>query len=266
MSTTRYALTGTLFRFFFASGVLLLLWQLIVWSGVPRYMLPAPLAVLKTLLERADLLSQHAMVTIVEILSGFIGGTLLGLSTALLLARWRFLRSAILPLLLLTQAIPVFAIAPLLVLWFGYGPGSKGIMAALIIYFPVASTCYDGLRQTPQGWLDLARTMGATPRSRLLRIQLPAALPSLASGLRMAATAAPIGAVIGEWVGSSAGLGYLMLQANGRMQTDLMFAALAVLVAITVTLYFTVDALCRALMPWQQDRLHPTASIHGEGA
>lgn len=266
MTPSRYALSGALFRFALAAGAVLLLWQLIVWSGVPRYMLPAPLAVLKTLVASADLLVHHAAVTLLEILAGFLGGTLLGVTTALVLARWRFLRAAMLPLLLLTQAIPVFAIAPLLVLWFGYGPGSKVVMAALIIYFPVASTCYDGLRQTPPGWLDLARTMGATPRRRLLRIQLPAALPSLASGLRMAATAAPIGAVIGEWVGSSAGLGYLMLQANGRMQTDLMFAALAVLVVITVALYFTVDALCRSLMPWQPDRLHTTASFHGETA
>ncbi|MFC0268354.1 ABC transporter permease [Kushneria aurantia] len=248
-------MTRALGRLLLATAVLMVLWQLVTLAGVPRYMLPSPVAVLETLIARAELLVEHGLITLGEILAGFVCGSLLGVATALVLSRWQFLRATVLPLLLISQAIPVFAIAPLLVLWFGYGPGSKVVMATLIIYFPVASTCYDGLRQTEPGWLDLARTMGASPARRLLRVQLPAALPALASGLRMAATAAPIGAIIGEWVGSSAGLGYLMLQANGRMQTDLMFAALAVLVVMTVTLYFGVDRLCRTLMPWQPDRL-----------
>ncbi|MED5501499.1 MAG: ABC transporter permease subunit, partial [Pseudomonadota bacterium] len=104
-------------------------------------------------------------------------------------------------------------------------------------------------------WLDLARTFGLSRRQQLLKVQLPAALPSLASGLRMAASAAPIGAVIGEWVGSSQGLGYLMLNANARLQIDLMFAALVVLVAFAVLLYFGVDAALRLSMPWHRDRV-----------
>ena len=106
----------------------------------------------------------------------------------------------------------MFAIAPLLVLWLGYGMASKVAMATLVIFFPVASTLYDGLRRADPGWLDLARTMNAPPRAVLLRIRLPAALPAFASGARVAAAVAPIGAVIGEWVGASAGLGYLMTQ------------------------------------------------------
>lgn len=257
-------LPAVLQRLVLTTVILLALWQLVVLAGVPRYMLPAPWAVMQTLVAQAGLLWEHGLTTLWEILAGFVCGCLLGVATALTLSRWHFLRSTVLPLLLLTQAIPVFAIAPLLVLWFGYGPGSKIVMATLIIYFPVTSTCYDGLRQTRPGWLDLATTMGASSARQLFRIQFPAALPSLASGLRMAATAAPIGAIIGEWVGSSAGLGYLMLQANGRMQTDLMFAALTVLVVITVTLYFAVDAFCRLIMPWQPDRVGKTALLNGE--
>ncbi|MFC0338669.1 putative hydroxymethylpyrimidine transport system permease protein [Kushneria avicenniae] len=251
-------------RLVLATALLVGLWQLVVLMGAPRYMLPAPSSVVQTLVAQSALLWHHALVTLGEIVAGFLCGTLLGIGTALILSRWAFLRSTVLPLLLLTQAIPVFAIAPLLVLWFGYGPGSKVVMATLIIYFPIASTCYDGLRQTQPGWLDLAATMGASANRRLFYIRLPAALPSLASGLRMAATAAPIGAIIGEWVGSSAGLGYLMLQANGRMQTDLMFAALIVLLVITITLYFTVDRLCRLAMPWQPDRTGRQTLINGE--
>ncbi|ABE59285.1 MULTISPECIES: ABC transporter permease [Chromohalobacter] len=234
---------------------LLGLWQgLVVATGVPGYVLPSPLAVVQALAAHHQLLWHHTGITVIEIVAGLFIGCLSGLLTALALARFHGLRRTLLPILLISQAIPLFALAPILMLWLGYGMTAKIVMATLIIYFPVASTCYDGLRQTPQGWLDLAQTLGADRRRRLLRIQLPAALPALASGMRMAASAAPIGAVIGEWVGSSQGLGYLMLNANARMQVDLMFAALLILVTFGVALYFAMDALMRHLMPWHEDR------------
>ncbi|GAB2798781.1 ABC transporter permease [Halomonas shantousis] len=239
--------------------VLIGLWQSVVTlTGAPRYVLPSPLAVARALGTHRDLLLHHASVTAFEIVAGLLIGSLCGLVTALSLARFHGLRRTLLPLLLISQAIPLFALAPILMLWFGYGMASKILMATLIIYFPVASTCYDGLRQTPQGWLDLAQTLGANRWRRLLHIQLPAALPALSSGMRMAASAAPIGAVIGEWVGSSQGLGYLMLQANARLQVDVMFAALGILVTFAVALYFGVDALMRRLMPWHDDRIGRT--------
>ena len=131
--------------------------------------------------------------------------------------------------------------------WLGYGIWSKILIAVLIIYFPVTSAFSDGLAATPKGWLDLARTMQARPHHMLWRIRVPAAMPALASGLRLAAVYAPIGAVIGEWVGASQGLGYLMLLANGRAKTDLMFAALAVLALMTLVLYRAVGAGCDRL-------------------
>ncbi len=169
----------SLLRLILATTVLTGLWQLVVWGGAPRYMLPAPLAVIQTLAEQSGLLWQHALVTLGEIVAGFLCGTLLGIGTALTLSRWAFLRSTVLPMLLLTQAIPVFAIAPLLVLWFGYGPGSKIVMASLIIYFPIASTCYDGLRQTRSGWLDLASTMGGSANPFLYTVAGSPALTGL---------------------------------------------------------------------------------------
>ena len=126
-------------------------------------------------------------------------------------------------------------------------------MAVLIIYFPVTASFFDGLRRTDPGWLDLGQTMNGTALTILHRIRLPAALPAFASGLRVATAIAPIGAVVGEWVGSSAGLGYLMLPANGRMQIDLMFAALLTLALFAVAIYFTVDAVLRRALLWQAD-------------
>jgi putative hydroxymethylpyrimidine transport system permease protein len=152
------------------------------------------------------------------------------------------------PVLVLTQALPVFALAPLFTLWLGYGMASKILVAVLIIYFPVASAFFDGLMQTPKAWLNLGKVMGASPKQLLWHIQIPAALPQLASGLRLAAVYAPIGAIIGEWVGASEGLGYLMLLANGRAKIDLMFAALLVLALLTLCLHYAVGKVCDRLV------------------
>jgi putative hydroxymethylpyrimidine transport system permease protein len=242
---------------------LLSLWQGLVWlTGVPPYILPSPIRVIQALVNNAGLIGRHLGVTLAEILAGLICGTVLGVSAALVVGYFRPARRWLMPVLVASQAIPVFAIAPLLVLWLGYGMASKVAMATLIIFFPVTAAFLDGLRRTEPGWVDLARTMtasvgGAPPEGHRLRILLyirtPAALPALASGLRVAAAVAPIGAVVGEWVGSSAGLGYLMLHANGRMQVDLMFAALVALSAVSLTLWFTLDAVLRRMLPWQPD-------------
>ena len=212
---------------------------------------------LRTIGERADFLATHAWVTAAEIVLGLLLGTLLGTLSAILIHQSRPARRWLFPILVISQAIPVFAIAPVLVLWLGYGMASKVAMATLIIYFPVTASFLDGLRRTETGWLDLAVTMtDGDPRRAwaiLWHIRVPAALPALASGLRVAAAVAPIGAVVGEWVGASEGLGYVMLHANGRMRIDLMFAALIVLALFAVALYFIVDRLLRLALPWQAD-------------
>ena len=228
---------------------LLLLWQCIVWiSDVPKFILPGPMRVAETLISQYARIAPHAGITALEIVLGLICGTVLGGMTAISLTVFAPLRQWLMPVLIASQALPVFALAPLLTLWFGYGLISKVAMAVLIIYFPVTAAFYDGLRRIDPGWLDMARVMAGPngPRrgSVMLRIRLPAALPAFGSGLRVATAVAPIGAVVGEWVGSSAGLGYLMLQANGRMQTDLMFAALLVLAVMALGLYALVDRDC----------------------
>ncbi|MGV6987567.1 ABC transporter permease [Testudinibacter sp. P80/BLE/0925] len=233
------------------TALLLLLWQSAVsLLALPHYLLPAPSAVAQQLKTHAPLLWQHAQVTALEILLGLTLGFLLGLGSALLLSLSAPISAFLMPLLVISQAIPVFAIAPLLVLWFGYGMASKIVMTVLIIYFPVTAACYDGLRNTPQAWLDLAHSMQIKRLPLLFKVRLPAALPALASGLRIAVSVAPIGAVVGEWVGSSKGLGYLMLHANARMQVDLMFAALLLLILMALSLYFVVDRLLRRFIPW----------------
>ena len=228
--------------------LVLLAWQaLVVSAELPRFILPGPGLVLATLWTSRALIAEHALVTASEVLLGLGIGAALGFVSAILLAASPLARSLLRPMLVFSQAIPVFALAPILTLWLGYGLLSKVAMALLIIYFPVTSAFFDALMRTPPGWLELARVMNATPSRTLWRIRVPAALPGFASGLRLAAVYAPIGAIIGEWVGASRGLGYLMLLANGRAKIDLMFAALIVLAVLTLLLHATVDKLCRRL-------------------
>ena len=227
------------------------LWQAVVSvTGVPPFILPAPAKVLDTLVSSRELIAGHAMITMTEVVAGLIAGSALGFATALHLMVSPTARKLLMPIMVFSQAIPVFALAPVLTLWLGYGIWSKIVMTILIIYFPVASSFLDGLQRVEPGYLDLSRTMRATPNQVLTRIRLPAALPSFGSGLKLAAVYAPIGAVIGEWVGASGGLGYLMLLANGRAKIDLMFAALFVLAVFTIA----VHALVSLLAGWMTRR------------
>jgi len=236
------------------AGGLAAAWQLVVWmTGAPPYILPGPAAVVVAWTAEWRLIVDHATLTAVEIVLGLCFGAILGCSSALAMAYFRPARRWLMPVLVISQAIPVFALAPLLVLWLGYGMASKVAMATLIIYFPVTAAFHDGLRRTEPGWLDLARTMNVGRWAMLRHVRVPAALPALASGLRVATAVAPIGAVVGEWVGSSAGLGYLMLHANARMQVDVMFAALATLAVLAVALYVGVDRALRRALPWQTE-------------
>jgi putative hydroxymethylpyrimidine transport system permease protein len=224
---------------------------------VPHFILPGPGRVAAAFADNFAFILENTAITFAEIVLGMLVGLIAGLGCALTLTLSRTARAWMLPLMVASQAIPVFAIAPLLVLWLGYGMASKIAAAALIIFFPVASSFYDGLARTQAGWLDLARTMGASRASMLLRVRFPAALPALASGVRMAAAVAPIGAVIGEWVGASAGLGFVMLQSNAQMRVDLMFAALIVLAAFALLFYALVDKAMARLVPWDPRRTDP---------
>ncbi len=231
-----------------ASTVLAIaIWQGVVWATeLPRFILPGPMLVAETIWKSRALLAEHALITIAEVLIGLVLGAVLGGLSAVGLASSRIARALVKPMLVFSQAIPVFALAPILTLWFGYGLGSKVAMALLIIYFPVTSSFFDALMRTPVDWLHLARVMGASTARIMWHIRVPAALPGFATGLRLAAVYAPIGAIIGEWVGASKGLGYLMLLANGRAKTDLMFAALIVLAVFTVILHTAVNRFASA--------------------
>jgi putative hydroxymethylpyrimidine transport system permease protein len=229
----------------------IVLWQVAVWLfSPPHFILPPPLDVVRAFGTQPGFLLTQFFTTLKEVLAGLALGILLGIATALLVAALPRVGALVWPLALVLQALPVFALAPVLVLWFGYGLASKIIMAAIVIFFPVASAFLDGLSRTDQSILDAAALTGASRWQTLRYIRVPLALPSLIAGLRIAAAFAPLGAVVGEWVGASGGLGFVMLQANARMQTATMFAALALIAALTLVLRVTADRLTRGLVHW----------------
>ncbi len=238
-------------RAIIVAALILGVWQVLVTAlAVPGYILPPPTRILAALWAQPEFLARNAAVTGFEIVLGLIVGSALGVTTALAVSLFPPAGRVMLPVMVASQALPVFAIAPLLVIWLGFGLASKIVMATLIIFFPVASAFLDGLRRTDPGLLDLAAIHRAGRFDTLRLIRLPSALPGLASGLRVAAAVAPIGAVVGEWVGASAGLGFVMLQANARLQTDLLFAALFLLALMALLIRAAVDALARRMVPW----------------
>lgn len=229
-------------------------WQMLVMVlSPPRYILPAPADVLAAAWRQPQYLSYNTLVTLSEIAAGFAAGASIGIAVAFGLAALPRLGALVWPLVLVVQALPVFVAAPVLVLWFGFGMASKVVMTTLIIFFPVASAFADGLRRTERELIEAAMLENASHWRILTAIRLPLAMPALVSGLRVAAPLAPLGAVIGEWVGASAGLGFVMVQANARMQTDTVFAAMAILAALALILRALVDHLAPRLAPWAQE-------------
>ncbi|MEM7070797.1 MAG: ABC transporter permease [Pseudomonadota bacterium] len=229
------------------------IWQLSIYAlQAPAFILPSPLDVIIALKAHLSLIMYHGSITLIEILAGLLLGASLGGASAILFVYSNRLRKMVMPVIVFSQAIPVFALAPILTLWMGYGISSKIFMSVLMIFFPVLSSFLDGLLRVERDLIDLSHIMGASPKQQLLKLQIPYALPDLASGLRLGAVYAPIGAVVGEWVGASKGLGYLMLLSNGRGQIDLMFSALLILGIMAITLYLLMDQCAKTLERYSQ--------------
>lgn len=243
-------------RLTITSVFLLSLWAgFVKFFDLPIYILPSPDDVFFKLIDSLFIILNHSFITCLEIIIGYVCGTFFGMVTALTMSHFSTFRQLIQPLLLITQAIPVFVIAPLIILWCGYGMASKIIMITFLLYFTITSNFYDGLKRTPQHFLDMAQLMKVSRLKTLLHIQIPSALPQLFSGLRLGAAFAPIAALIGEWVGASQGLGFLILDSYTRVEMPLLFACLFVLILISLSFYHIVFYLTRRFTPWIEEKI-----------
>lgn len=228
------------------------LWQITVhFSDLPLFILPSPLAIAKALILNWKMLLFHSFITSTEILLGIFLALSFSLPAAIFMFWSRHAEKALTPILIASQAIPVFAIAPLLVIWFGYGMASKVVMASIIIFFPITISLLQGFKSCDREYKDLFSVMGADFWKTFRMLYWPWALPYFFGGLKVAVSVATIGAVIGEWVGAQSGLGYLMVQSNARLKTDVVFASILLLSVIGLILWNFVHFMESRVLRWK---------------
>ena len=241
-----------MFRILVTFLVIIIFWYIIcLLFELPSFILPSPDLVAIALFNNFSEILNHSSITLLEILLSLFFGIVLGSFFAVLISLSERLKRWIMPLLLASQSIPVFALAPILVLWFGYGISSKVIIGTIIVFFPIASNFSDALNKIPKEYIHAGQTLGFSKLQIFNLIKLPNALPGLFSGIRVGACFAPIGAVVGEWIGGSQGLGSYMIYSNARLQIDNMFAALIILIVITISLYHLIDLILKKLIWWE---------------
>ncbi|MBI3457576.1 MAG: ABC transporter permease [Candidatus Rokubacteria bacterium] len=241
---------------------LLVAWQLLGLQ-IPPYLLPTPLATVRELIARAPFLAQHALVTLREIVLGFLLAVAVSVPCGLAVAFSRAVERSVMPVLVFTQLIPKIALAPLFIIWFGFGLFPKVFMTFLLSFFPIVIDAIVGFRSLDQEIVYLTRSMGMSPWQAFVKVRLPHALPNIFAGLRVAITLATVGAIIGEFVGADRGLGYLLLVAGGDLRTALLFATLVVLTGIGLVLYYLMTLLERVAIPWHISRRGPLGAAGG---
>jgi NitT/TauT family transport system permease protein len=243
VSQTLYPLAGVV--------VIIAVWVLACWLGnIPTVVLPSPDKVLRAMFVRGDLLISEGWITLKETLYGFLLALVVGLPLAVAVANSRALNLMFYPLLIALQSVPKVALAPMILVWLGTGLESKLAIVWLVAFFPIIVDTAAGLRATPKELLELAHSLNASPMQVFLKVQLPAALPFVVTGAKVAITLAVIGAVIGEFVGSSEGLGFLLLSATSQLDTPLAFAALFALSVLGIFVYALVGLGERMMSSW----------------
>ncbi|WP_226899933.1 ABC transporter permease [Nonomuraea phyllanthi] len=236
-------------------------WAVTQFGLVAAYKLPSPGATFQAIWNEVGYFAHHTWVTTFETLLGFAVALVLGVLAAVVMVTSAEIEKTLYPLLLFAQVVPKVAIAPLFVVWLGFGLTPRVVVAVLIAFFPVVVSMVTGLKSVDPEMLQLASTMGASKVKTFVKIRFPASLPHLFSGLKVAVTLAVTGAVVGEFVGGNEGLGSVILQANGNLDTPMLFAGLVVLSLLGVVLFVAVEFAEQLLMPWHASRRGETVTV-----
>lgn len=233
--------------------LIILAWQMLCMTGIlPTYMLPSPVAVITALVKDSSLILMHAQISLTESLIGLGLGICIAFTIATIMDAFRMLNQAFYPLLIITQTIPTIAIAPILVLWLGFGMAPKIALVVITTFFPIAVGLLDGYRSVDQDAIRLMQSMGASRSQIFWHAKLPSALPHFFSGLKISASYAVVGAVVSEWLGGFEGLGVYMTRVKKAYAFDKMFAVIVVIVAISLLLMLLVNLIRNAAMPWER--------------
>ncbi len=235
--------------------LLVVLWEVSVKIlNVKTYILPAPTIIFDKIIRNIEMLLSYSLVTGWEIILGFLLSVIVGIPLGLLIFYSRFLERIIYPLLVASQTIPKIAIAPLLIIWFGWGIWPKIIVSFLIAFFPIVVDTVVGLKNTEPEMIYLVRSMGANRSQTFFKISLPNALPNILGALKVASTLAVVGAVVGEFVASDSGLGYLLIVSQGYMDTTLMFGGIIFLSILGIIFFFIIEFIERLVIPWKTEK------------
>ena len=242
--------------------LLFLLWEGSVrLLGVPTYLLPPPSMIFSDFLGRWNRVMQNTLITTQEIVAGYLAAVLVSIPLALAIAYSRFMEDTVYPIIVFFQIVPKIAIAPLFIIWFGFGFTPKLLLVFLLSFFPIVVSSIAGFKSVDAEILDLARSTGASPWMMFRKIRLPHALPSIFTGLKVAAALSATAAVVAEFVASDKGLGYLLLEFNGNLHTSMVFATIIVLSIVGLLVYYVVELLERILIPWHVAMQEETQSV-----
>ncbi len=237
--------------FFFA------LWYVIIWIfRFPEYVLPTPATVAGILWKDAGLLFEHARMTVFETAIGFALALVIGIVVALVLHTSRTVRYLAYPHLVLLQAVPLIAVAPIVLVWFGFGPLAKILVVAFVCFFPIAVNAFEGFRSVDPLYRELLDTFEASRWDRYRHLYIPASVPGILSGAKIAATYSVLGAVIGEWLGGSVGIGVYMTRAQRSFRNDRLFAAIVLVMVLSLGLFKIVEWVGERLTPWMRRQSH----------
>ncbi|WP_344235797.1 ABC transporter permease [Actinocorallia libanotica] len=235
-------------------GTVLVWWAATVVFAIDPFLVPSPADVLASFTAQPGYLLEQSWVTLVETVEGFLLAVAVGIPIAVVIAMSKVLEQIVYPLLLIVNSVPKVAIAPILVVWMGFGQAPKIVMVFLLCFFPIVISTAAGLKSTPAELADLVKSLGSTRLQAFFKVRFPNALPQVMVGLKTAISLAVIGAVIAEFVGADAGLGFVIVQSGASADTALAFASMALLGVISIVLFYGLSALERILLPWVEDQ------------
>lgn len=230
----------------------LLFWQVIVDAkNIPAYIIPSPISIVKTLISDFKVIMDNTKVTIYESIFGFVISIVLSFILAVLMDSFKIVRKSLYPILVISQTIPTIAIAPLFIIWFGFGPMPKIIVVVITCFFPIVISLIDGFEKVDRDYINLFRTMKASRLQTFYHLKLPYAMVNLFSGLKIAATYMVMASVIGEWLGGDSGIGVYMVRAKSAYALDKVFAAIIVIVLISIIIIYIIDFISKRLIHWK---------------
>lgn len=237
--------------------LLLMIWQVVVTAGgIEKYIMPAPTDVIKVLVTEFKTMIPHILATLYEGMVGFLIAIVLSIVLAIIMDRFSLVKKALYPVLVISQTIPTVALAPLFIIWFGFGALPKIIVVVIVCFFPIVISIVDGLEGVDKDLINHFKLMGASKLKIFLHLKLPYGMINFFSGMRIAATYSIMGAVIGEWLGGDKGLGVYMTRARSAYALDKMFAAIVIIVVISMAIFLLVSIMEKVFTPWNNKKIN----------